>query len=154
MNKIISCVPNICEGKDQKFIDDLVQKLKTVKDLTVLDVSRDSVRNRTVFSFTGTQEALFEGGMLLYRETLAHVDMREHHGEYPRLGSVDVFPFRAAQGRHHRGDRGRCRRAFAHEGGRGVQDPGLSLRRVGALPHCAAMSRTSARANTRAWRTS
>ncbi len=93
MNKIISCVPNICEGKDQKFIDDLVQKLKTVKDLTVLDVSRDSVRNRTVFSFTGTQEALFEGGMLLYRETLAHVDMREHHGEYPRLGSVDVFPF-------------------------------------------------------------
>jgi glutamate formiminotransferase len=93
MNKIISCVPNICEGKDQKFIDDLVLKLKTVKDLTVLDVSRDSVRNRTVFSFTGTQEAMFEAGLLLYRETLAHVDMREHHGEYPRLGAVDVFPF-------------------------------------------------------------
>ncbi len=93
MNKIISCVPNICEGKDQKFIDDLVLKLKTVKDLNMLDVSRDSVRNRTVFSFTGTEDAMFEAGLLLYRETLAHVDMREHHGEYPRLGAVDVFPF-------------------------------------------------------------
>jgi glutamate formiminotransferase len=93
MSKIISCVPNICEGKDQKFIDALMEKLKTVGGLTVLDVSRDSVRNRTVFSFTGPQEAMFEAGMLLYRETLAHVDMRRHLGEYPRLGAVDVFPF-------------------------------------------------------------
>jgi len=93
MNKIISCVPNICEGCDPKFIDDLVQKMKTVSGLVVLDVSRDSVRNRTVFSMTGPQEAIFEAGLLLYRETLAHVDMREHQGEYPRLGAVDVFPF-------------------------------------------------------------
>ncbi len=93
MNKIISCVPNICEGKDQKFIDSLVEKMKTVTALTLLDVSRDSVRNRTVFSFTGPQDALFEAGMLLYRDTLAHVDMRQHLGEYPRLGAVDVFPF-------------------------------------------------------------
>jgi glutamate formiminotransferase len=93
MNKIISCVPNICEGKDQKFIDMLVEKMKAVAGLVILDVSRDSVRNRTVFSFTGPQESLFEGGMLLYRETLAHVDMRQHLGEYPRLGAVDVFPF-------------------------------------------------------------
>jgi glutamate formiminotransferase len=93
MNKIISCVPNICEGKDQKFIDSLVEKMRTVNGLTVLDVSRDSVRHRTVFSFIGSQESLFEAGTLLYRETLAHVDMRQHQGEYPRLGAVDVFPF-------------------------------------------------------------
>ncbi len=93
MNKIISCVPNICEGKDRKFIDAVVEKLKTVAGLALLDVSRDSVRNRTVFSFTGPQEAMFEAGLLLYRETLAHVDMRQHQGEYPRIGAVDVFPF-------------------------------------------------------------
>jgi glutamate formiminotransferase len=93
MSKIISCVPNICEGKDQKFIDALVEKMKIVNGLTILDVSSDRVRNRTVFSLTGPQEAIFEAGMLLYRETLAHVDMRKHQGEYPRLGAVDVFPF-------------------------------------------------------------
>ena len=93
MSKIISVVPNISEGNDQAFISGLVEKLQAVKNLVVLDTSRDSVRNRTVFSFTGPQEAMFEAGMLLYRETLAHVDMRKHRGEYPRLGAVDVFPF-------------------------------------------------------------
>ncbi len=93
MNKIISCVPNICEGKDQKFIDALVEKMKALDGLIILDVSRDSVRNRTAISFTGPQDALFEAGMLIYRDTLAHIDMREHQGEYPRLGAVDVFPF-------------------------------------------------------------
>jgi glutamate formiminotransferase len=93
MSKIISVVPNISEGRDQQFISGLVQKLKTVKDLLVLDVSCDNVRNRTVFSFTGPKEAIFAGGLTLYRETLKQVDMRKHKGQYPRLGSVDVFPF-------------------------------------------------------------
>ncbi len=93
MSKIISVVPNISEGNDQPFISGLVEKLQAVKNLVVLDTSRDSVRNRTVFSFTGPQEAIFAAGLILYRETLAHVDMRKHHGEYPRLGAVDVFPF-------------------------------------------------------------
>lgn len=93
MSKIISVVPNISEGNDQKFISSLVEKLRVIKDLVVLDTSRDSVRNRTVFSFTGPKEAVFAGGLTLYRETLAHVDMRRHRGEYPRLGAVDVFPF-------------------------------------------------------------
>ncbi len=93
MNKIISVVPNISEGNDQQFISGLVEKLKTVKNLLVLDVSCDSVRNRTVFSFTGPKEAIFAGGLTLYRETLKQVDMRKHKGQYPRLGAVDVFPF-------------------------------------------------------------
>jgi glutamate formiminotransferase len=86
-------VPNISEGNDQPFISGLVEKLQAVRNLVLLDTSRDSVRNRTVFSFTGPQEAIFAGGLILYRETLAHVDMRKHRGEYPRLGAVDVFPF-------------------------------------------------------------
>jgi glutamate formiminotransferase len=93
MSKIISVVPNISEGNDQAFISGLVEKLQAVKNVVVLDTSRDSVRNRTVFSFTGPREAIFAAGLILYRETLAHVDMRKHRGEYPRLGAVDVFPF-------------------------------------------------------------
>jgi glutamate formiminotransferase len=93
MSKIISVVPNISEGRDQPFISGLVQKLKNIEHLLVLDVSCDSVRNRTVFSFTGPKEAIFAGGLTLYRETLKQVDMSKHKGQYPRLGAVDVFPF-------------------------------------------------------------
>jgi len=93
MSKIISAIPNICEGKDQKFIEKLNDRLDHVPNLMMLDVSMDQVRNRTVFAFTGTKKALFEGGMILYEEALKHIDMRKHHGEYPRIGAVDVFPF-------------------------------------------------------------
>ncbi len=93
MSKIIAAVPNICEGRDQRFIDDLALKLQGIPDLMMLDVSVDHVRNRTVFSFTGTKEAIFAGGMLLYTEALQHIDMRTHQGEHPRVGAVDVFPF-------------------------------------------------------------
>lgn len=93
MSKIISVIPNICEGKDKAFIDKLTEQLKSIPEVVVLDVSMDATRNRTVFAFTGTREGIFKGGMVLYEESLKHIDMRKHKGEYPRIGAVDVFPF-------------------------------------------------------------
>ena len=48
MSKIIAVVPNICEGKDQHFIDDLAARLKSVTGLMMLDVAVDHDHNRTV----------------------------------------------------------------------------------------------------------
>jgi glutamate formiminotransferase len=93
MSKIFSVIPNICEGRDEKFITSLTQKLKALKNLVILDVSMDKTRNRTVYAFTGTKEAIFEGGMILYEESIKQIDMRRHKGEYPRIGAIDVFPF-------------------------------------------------------------
>lgn len=93
MSQIISVVPNICEGRDEAFIEKVQEKLEAVPGLVLLDVSMDQVRNRTIFSFTGRKEAIFEGGFLLYDAALGHIDMRSHQGEYPRIGAVDVFPF-------------------------------------------------------------
>lgn len=93
MTKIISVVPNISEGRDTAFIEDLQRKLQAVPGLVVLDVAMDQARNRTVMSFTGSKDAIFQGGFVLYEEVLKRVDMREHQGEYPRIGAVDAFPF-------------------------------------------------------------
>jgi glutamate formiminotransferase len=93
MSQIISVVPNVCEGRDEAFIEKVTGKLESVPGLVVLDVSMDQVRNRTIFSFTGRKEAIFEGGYLLYEAALGQIDMRNHQGEYPRIGAVDVFPF-------------------------------------------------------------
>jgi glutamate formiminotransferase len=93
MSKIIAVIPNICEGRDKKFIEELSARLNSVPNLMMLDVSMDQIRNRTVFGFTGPREAIFEGGMLLYETALARIDMRRHQGAYPRIGAVDVFPF-------------------------------------------------------------
>ena len=93
MSQIISVVPNVCDGRDEAFVGKIQEKLESVTGLVVLDVSMDQVRNRTNFSFTGSREAIFEGGFLLYEAALGHIDMRQHEGEYPRIGAVDVFPF-------------------------------------------------------------
>ncbi len=93
MSKILIAIPNICEGKDKTFIDSLEAKLKEVKNLEILDISMDSVRNRTVFAYTGSIDALEEGGLIIYEMSLQHIDMRKHKGEYPRIGAVDSFPF-------------------------------------------------------------
>jgi glutamate formiminotransferase len=93
MSQIITAVPNVCEGRDAAFVDALQETLERVPGLVVLDVSMDQVRNRTVLSFTGSRDAMFEGGFALYEHALGHIDMRHHQGEYPRIGAVDVFPF-------------------------------------------------------------
>lgn len=93
MSRIIAAVPNVCEGRDQGWVDALAAQLEAVPELMMLDVAVDRARNRTVLCFTGGKEALFAGGFVLYEETLRHVDMRRHEGAYPRIGAVDVFPF-------------------------------------------------------------
>jgi len=93
MSKIIAVVANISEGSDQRFIDDLEARLTEITNLIMLDVAVDHGRNRTVISFTGTKDAIFKGGMLLYELSLKQIDMRRHEGDYPRVGAVDVFPF-------------------------------------------------------------
>ncbi len=93
MEKIISVIPNFCEGKNKELIDDIAEGLRSIKGLVLLDISMDSTRNRTVFAFTGSVDAIFNGGYLLYERALKDIDMRAHKGEYPRIGALDVFPF-------------------------------------------------------------
>jgi glutamate formiminotransferase len=93
MNQIIAAIPNICEGTDEAFIDELTTRLRGITNLILLDAAMDHARNRTVFSFTGTKEAIFSGGLALYEMSIERIDMRHHVGEFPRVGAVDVFPF-------------------------------------------------------------
>lgn len=86
MSQIISVVPNVCEGRDEAFVAKVQERLEGVPGLVVLDVSMDQVRNRTIFSFTGSKEAIFQGGFLLYEEALGKIDMRQHEGSTPASG--------------------------------------------------------------------
>lgn len=92
MEKMISAIPNFCEGRNAAVIDEVTAALRRVDHLFVLDVSADRLRNRTVFSLIGPQRAILEAGRLLYGLAREKIDMRKHRGDYPRLGALDVFP--------------------------------------------------------------
>lgn len=49
--------------------------------------------NRTVFTFVGTPAAAVEGAINMAKVAKEKIDMRNHTGEHPRFGAMDVCPF-------------------------------------------------------------
>ncbi len=91
--KIIECVPNISEGKDQHTIDAVAAEVSKVSGVELLDVDPGSSTNRTVFTFAGEPQAVLEAAFQLIKKTAELVDMRKHKGEHARQGATDVCPF-------------------------------------------------------------
>lgn len=93
MSKLIECVPNFSEGRRPEVIAAIVGAVSRVPGVVLLDQSSDHDHNRTVVTLAGSPEGLKEAVLRLYEAALQHIDLREHRGEHPRMGAVDVVPF-------------------------------------------------------------
>ena len=93
MKKIVECVPNFSEGRDQKIIDAISDAIRSVKGVTLLDVDPGKSTNRTVYTFVGDPETVIEGALAAARVAREKIDMRTQKGEHPRMGALDVCPF-------------------------------------------------------------
>jgi glutamate formiminotransferase len=90
---VIECGPNVSEGRRLDVIEKMTAALKAVPGLRVLDVQSDASHNRSVFTLAGDATALGAGIPVLFERAMADIDLRNHKGEHPRLGAVDVVPF-------------------------------------------------------------
>lgn len=93
MKKIVECVPNFSEGRDQSVIDAIAAAIRDTSGCTLLDVDPGKSTNRTVYTFVGTPEAVVEGALAAARVAKERIDMTKHSGEHPRMGAMDVCPF-------------------------------------------------------------
>ena len=91
--KLIECVPNFSEGKDQKKIQSIVSAAAQVKGVTILDIENDADHNRSVLSFIAPAEAALEACFLVAKKSAELIDLNHHKGEHPRMGAIDVIPF-------------------------------------------------------------
>jgi len=96
--KLLECVPNISEGRDQDKIDSIAEEVKKQKGVKLLDVSSDRDHHRSVFTFIGEPLAIKDAALSLALKAIELIDMRKHRGGHPRLGAVDVVPFVPVQG--------------------------------------------------------
>jgi len=96
--RLLECVPNISEGRDQEKIASIAEELKKHIGVRLLDYSSDKDHHRSVFTFIGEPEAIKEAAFSFTMKALDLIDMREHKGGHPRLGAVDVVPFVPVQG--------------------------------------------------------
>ena len=95
---IIECVPNISEGRRPDVVHGIVAAIAAVPHVTVLDSSSDASHNRSVLTLAGDASSLKAAVMAMVEATLNAVDLRQHQGEHPRLGAVDVIPFIPIEG--------------------------------------------------------
>jgi len=95
---IFEAVPNISEGRRSEVVSAIVESITKSGPATVLDVSSDADHNRSVITLAGDAEALFAASMALFAAAIERIDLRQHKGEHPRMGAVDVLPFVPVRG--------------------------------------------------------
>jgi glutamate formiminotransferase/formiminotetrahydrofolate cyclodeaminase len=91
--KIIECIPNFSDGRNQKTFDDIAEAVKKVDGVKLLSLEPDADYNRVVVTFAGNERGILEGAVEASKAAAENIDMRMHKGEHPRLGAIDVVPF-------------------------------------------------------------
>ncbi len=93
MQKLIECVPNFSEGRDQNVIRQITDAIESVDGVSLLDVDPGASTNRTVVTFVGSPDAAVEAAFCAIKKASELIDMRKHKGAHPRMGATDVCPF-------------------------------------------------------------
>src|SRR6266576_1925932 len=93
MQKLIECVPNFSEGRDQNIIRQITAAIESVDGVSLLDVDPGASTNRTVVTFVGNPDAAVEAAFRGIQKAAELIDMRKHKGAHPRMGATDVCPF-------------------------------------------------------------
>src|SRR6266446_736402 len=93
MQKLIECVPNFSEGRDQNVIRQITDAIESVDGVSLLDVDPGASTNRTVVTFVGDPDATVEAAFRAIRKAAELIDMRKQKGAHPRMGATEVCPF-------------------------------------------------------------
>jgi glutamate formiminotransferase/formiminotetrahydrofolate cyclodeaminase len=98
MKRLIECVPNFSEGRDTAKVDALVDAMRSVPGVLVLDRESDADHNRSVVTLAGEPEAVAEAALRGVGAAAELIDLTRHTGAHPRIGATDVVPFIPIEG--------------------------------------------------------
>lgn len=93
MKKLMECVPNFSEGRDEAIVELIIDEVRKIEDITILDYSSDKDHNRTVLTMIGPPEKIKQAAVNSARKAAELIDMSKHEGAHPRMGATDVIPF-------------------------------------------------------------
>jgi glutamate formiminotransferase/formiminotetrahydrofolate cyclodeaminase len=92
-SKIIECVPNFSEGKDENTFNEIRVAISQTENVKLLSLEPDADYNRVVVTIAGNEEGILNGAVNACKAAARFIDMTKHKGEHPRLGAIDVVPF-------------------------------------------------------------
>jgi len=92
-NRIVECIPNFSEARRPEVVQAILDEIKSVDGVSVLDQHSDMDHNRTVVTCVGPPEAIEEAAFKAIAKATTLIDLDAHQGEHPRIGATDVVPF-------------------------------------------------------------
>ena len=93
MGRLVQCVPNFSEGIKKDVVESIVNEIRNVENVTLLDYSSDESHNRSVVTFVGEPQAVKKAAFNAAKMAAELINMEKHQGEHPRMGATDVIPF-------------------------------------------------------------
>jgi glutamate formiminotransferase len=96
--RLVECVPNFSEGRDPDKVSALVEAVRSVPGVVLLDQELDADHNRSVLTFVGSPEAVSEAALRAVGKAVELIDLNHHSGVHPRIGAADVVPFVPVEG--------------------------------------------------------
>jgi glutamate formiminotransferase len=95
---LVECVPNFSEGRDPAVLERILDVIRSVAGVKLIDHSQDASHNRAVVTFVGAPGAASEAAFRAIAEAKSVIDLTRHSGEHPRIGATDVVPFVPLEG--------------------------------------------------------
>jgi glutamate formiminotransferase len=92
VKEIIECVPNLSTS-DPVVVEAILNEIRKVKNVYLLDRTYDNYYNRLVISYIGNESSVLTSALNLATKAIELIDMNKHKGQHPRVGAVDVVPF-------------------------------------------------------------
>jgi len=90
---LIECIPNFSEARRPEIIAEIINAIKNVNGVSILDKHSDIDHNRTVVTYIGNPAAVEEAAFQAIKKAAQLIDLNFHTGEHPRIGATDVVPF-------------------------------------------------------------
>lgn len=92
-SQLIECIPNFSEARRPEVVEKILESIRQITGVHILDHHSDLDHNRTVVTYVGNPKAVEEAAFQAIKTAASLINIDEHTGEHPRLGATDVVPF-------------------------------------------------------------
>ncbi len=92
MQKYIQAVPNFSDGRRKEVIEAVVEQVRNVAGVKLVDYAPDPDFNRTVVTLIGRPQPLKEALLKMAGKSIELINMEEQTGSHPRIGAQDTIP--------------------------------------------------------------
>lgn len=92
MTQYVHSVPNFSDGSRKEVIETIINEIRDVEGVKLIDYYPDAVFNRTVVEVIGRPEPLKEALLDMAGKAYELINMEEQKGDHPRIGAQDTIP--------------------------------------------------------------